>query len=91
MTSILFDDPQQRRATATLARRPRIPRRRGSFLVRDEDVAQLSQFQVRNARELHPVLEDGHRYTMRRLMIPAYGEGRPAVLERCKNGLRSFF
>jgi hypothetical protein len=37
------------------------------------------------------VLEDSDRHIMCRLMIPTSGEGRPAVLERCKNGLRSFF
>ena len=88
---MLFDDPQQRRAAAALARRPWIPRRGGRFLIRDDGVAQLSQLQIGNAFELHPVLKDSDRHIMRRLMIPTSGEGRPAVLERCKNGLRSFF
>ena len=75
-------------ATAVAAPRPRCL---GGFLVRHDGIAQLSQFQIGNAFELHPMLQDGDRHKMRRLVIPASGEGRPAVLERCKNGLRSFF
>ena len=87
----LFHYPQQRGTAAALARRAGIPRGGGRFLIRHDGIAQLFQFQVRNAVAFHPVLENGHRHEMRGLDIPALDEGCPALFEQCKDRGRSFF
>ena len=74
-----------------MALRFRMTRGFGGFAIRHHGIAQLFQFQVGNAVAVHPVLENGERYDMRRFVIPVSGQGRAALLERCENGLRSFF
>jgi len=64
-----------------------VARGRSSFPVSHHGIAKLFQFLIRDAVALHPVLENGDGNDMRRLMIPASGQGRAALFEGCENGV----
>jgi hypothetical protein len=83
----LFDQSEQR---TPAQRRSRIARFVGRDIDRRYLVAQRLQFSVGNAVELHPEIESGHRYQMRRLRIAAVGERSPTFLEGCENRKQSF-
>lgn len=86
-SSRLFDQPEQR---TPARRRFRIVRFVGRRFGRQYLVAQRSQFGVGNAVELHPEIENGYRYQMRRPRIAAARKRSPTLIEACKNRKQLF-
>lgn len=59
----------------------------GGFPVCHHGIAKLFQLLIGDTEAFHPVLENSDGNDLRRLVIPASGQGRAALLEGCKNGV----
>jgi hypothetical protein len=88
----LFDQLQRDRGTSALTfRRFRMKRLFGRLRIPQHRIAQGFQFRVFNSIEFDPKLENGHRYQLGGVPVPAEHESRLALLKICQHRMQSFF